>query len=770
MHTLVAIVLALTAAVPGPLIAQGPAPRPLTVRDVLGIAEFADRNQLDLSPDGGLVAFALQDPRRAAASGNRTGYFDPRSVPRGHRGADVFVTDTRTGVTRRLSNGTGSSWAPVWSPNGRYLAYYSDRDGRARVWLWDRERDTLTRLSDAVVRVFFGFEQIQWAPDGARLLVKVMPVGTSFQDLERLYPLEPVASPTAPGGGGVTARVLAFPVPIPAPAGQPDAIGPIDLDAARSFLNAELADLALIDVPSGAMRRVARRVRAMGYRFAPAGDRIAFTTRQPNDGSGMLVYDRYDVWVAELSGAVPRVVAPGTSQEYGLGFSWSPDGGRLASVTGGAIQVTRVSDGAAVQRFERAGRSLAHSYRPPLWLDDAALIVPAADTLWRLSLADGSVVPAATTRERRLIDLALPAGAQRVPPRVLVATSDRRTKRAGFHRVELRSGEVRPVYEDIVSLGATDLTYSVGLSRDEATVAFVAEQGGMPPEVWISHTAGAEPRRLTSLHAALAGRELGSSRLIDWTGRNGEPLQGALLLPAGYQAGRRYPLVVKVYGGSRLSNTVNRFGLQAGVDNLQLLATRGYAVLLPDAPTQVGTPAADIAGAVLSGIDAVVALGVADPERVAIMGHSYGGYSALAVAVQAPRVRAVISSGGFSNLFGQYTALREDGSAIGVGWAERDQGRMGGHPWENRDQYLANSPFFQLDRITAPVLLLHGGSDRTVLATRAEETFVGLRRLGRTVTLVRYDGEDHHPGSWSEANATDYWDRIFGWLDRYLAP
>jgi dipeptidyl aminopeptidase/acylaminoacyl peptidase len=201
-----------------------------------------------------------------------------------------------------------------------------------------------------------------------------------------------------------------------------------------------------------------------------------------------------------------------------------------------------------------------------------------------------------------------------------------------------------------------------------------------------------------------------------------------------------------------------------------MLATRGYGVLLPDAPLRVGTPMEDLAATVLPALDTLVALGLADRDRLALMGHSYGGYSVLAILVQTNRFRAAISSGGFSNLFSHYSEMREDGSAVGIGWSERDQGRMGGSPWQYRDRYLENSPYFFLDKVTTPVLLLHGGADATVLPARAAETFVALRRLGKTVTLVRYDGEGHHPGSWSVANAADYWRRIFEWLDTHLAP
>lgn len=770
-NTLVALSCVLHGAA-GTASAQTQHREPLSVSEVLGIAEFADRNQLDLSPDGALVAFALQDPRRVAEGGRTRAFFDDRGVPRGHRGTDVYVADVRTGETRRLSEGHGASWAPVWSPDGRYLAFYSDRDGLARVWLWERSRDTLVRLSDGIARPFFGFEQVQWSPDGRRMLVKLLPAGMTFADVDRLLPSDP-AAPREPTvvDSGVTARVFAYAPAAPGTGEEsrrPEIA--IDLDSTRSFLNVELADLALIDVSSGRARRLARRVRVMGYRFAPVGDRVAFSTRQPNAGTGMLVYNRYDLWVVDTASGPPRLLSPRTVQDYGLCFSWSPSGELIAYASDSTVHVVRAADGAAARHFARDGVCFEEEYRAPLWLDDETIVVTARDTLWRLSVKAGGVAPAAAPRDRRVLEVLAPATAQQLTAPVLtVAVSELRSKRVGFQRLDLRTGAATPLFEGDLALGATALAYHLDASRDGRVVAFVAENSARPSDVWVSDAGFREPRRLTDLHPEVSRLALGHSQLVEWSGPGGRRLQGALLLPAGYEPGKRYPLVAKVYGGELLSGRVNRFGLESGIDNLQLLATRGYAVLLPDTPTDEGTPMADLAASVLPGLDSVIAMGVADPDRLAILGHSYGGYSALAIAVQSARFRAVVSSGGFSNLFSQYTEMREDGSVVGIGWSERGQGRMGGHPWEYRQRYLENSPFFFLDRITAPVLLLHGGSDGTVLRQRAEETFVGLRRLGKEVTLVIYEGEEHHPGSWSVENATDYWERIFDWLARHLA-
>src|SRR5688572_15884184 len=106
------------------MLAQTPASpaasAPLDVRDVLAIRSFADRVQLDLSPDGKFVAFALQDPRQAARADERARYFTISGVPRAQVATDIHVTEVLTSQTRSITAGVRSSnWNPVWSPDGR---------------------------------------------------------------------------------------------------------------------------------------------------------------------------------------------------------------------------------------------------------------------------------------------------------------------------------------------------------------------------------------------------------------------------------------------------------------------------------------------------------------------------------------------------------------------------------------------------------------------------------------------------------------------------
>lgn len=757
--------------------------RPLEVEDVMAVRGFADRVPIALSPDGRLVAYTVSDPRRlAAVAVEHARYFGPTGTTAQQRGSAVLLTDVRTGATRSLMGDRGTSWGPVWSPDGRQLAFYADQDGRARVWAWDRAHDALRQVADAVVRPSFGFEQIRWSPDGRRLLVKLLPGDLTLDAAARLLPAPADAPPNtnAPDRDTVTARVYAALGDSAAPLRARTVV----VDSARSFMNAALADLALVDVATGRVTRVARHVRPMMYRFSPDGRSVLLSSRHPYDARGQLVWGLYATTVLDTAGRT-RLALPPATQEYGLGASWSPDGRYVAYTDGGALRVVAVDGGSEVARFARpgaggtgasgTGASLAHDYRAPLWLAPDTLVAVAADTVWRLPLGGGAPRPVAAPPGRQLLDVVGRADAERVghadaaSGALLVLTRERATKRLELQRIDLRSGVARRLFALDAALDG-DLPYAVDRSRDGGTVAFLAETADRPGEVWVADGDLARPRRLTELNPAVTRLPLGRSQLVRWTTARGDTLHGALLLPPDHQPGRRYPLVVKVYGGSMLSTTVDRFGLQAGVDNLQLLATRGYAVFLPDTPLRVGTPLADLATDVLPGVDAVIAMGVADPARLAVMGHSYGGYSTLALLVQTGRFRAAVASGSIGDLVGDYAHMRDDGSALSVGWLEREQGRMGASPWEARDRYLANSPFFALDRVQTPVLLVHGAADPTVPVAQAEQTFVGLRRLGKPVVLVEYAGEGHHPGEWRLANVRDYWARVFAWYARWLAP
>jgi dipeptidyl aminopeptidase/acylaminoacyl peptidase len=351
--------------------------------------------------------------------------------------------------------------------------------------------------------------------------------------------------------------------------------------------------------------------------------------------------------------------------------------------------------------------------------------------------------------------------------RITVATHDNLSGRNIVAALSLRDGTVSTLLDTEENIGGANVPYGFAVSPERTQVAFFAENAEHPPDLWLADSSFGNRRRITTLNPGLSEIPLGPAKLLKWEGPAGQSLRGGLLLPPDYDPGKRYPMIVWVYGGVRQSRDMNRFGMSRLIGNaLHLFATRGYVVLLPDAPLRKGRPAADILECVMPGVDRAISEGYADPDRIGVMGNSYGGYSTLALIVQTTRFRAAVASAPLSNLIFNYLDLGPSGESYGIMAAEEGNLLMGGTLWDFRDRYIENSPVFHLDKVKTPLLLLHGDQDTAAKITHSEEVFAGLRRLGAEVEFVRYAGEGH--GIRFEANLVDYWQRAIAWFDSHL--
>jgi len=740
---------------------QGQQDALLNVSDVLALNSFADRVPIAISPDEKYLAYTSTSKNKRGANE----YFDAQGVPRSQKNSAIYIVNQLTHKTQRLVDSTFVSWGPSWSPDGKLLAFYANIDGYSKIWLWDLEKDTIRKVSEAQVRPFWGFEKIQWSADGRSILVKLLPEDISLSELKKRYP-DRFKKNTLTNNASPSIRKHESNFDDEKSTHKEPSKMNIDFDKTPSFLNVQYGDLTLINVKTSHVERIAKNVRAMNYVFSNSGKKIAFSTRQPDGGNGALVYGLYDLWTIDLETKKLKNIASKISQNYGLGFSLSPDDRMVAYTSHHNVHVLDLKSGKEVMMFGNETLNLSHDYRPPLWKGNKSLMVIAKNNLYELSLENGQVALFISSDRDKMIGFIMEAHIQAIAgDRIAIATINPLDKSMGVKFIHMASKKVNQKYFNNAYID-TDLTYYSSSTRNH--IYFLAESATHPQDIWRADYQFKEVKRITKNNPITLQLKLGKSVLIDWEMENGKTLQGALLLPSGYISKKKYPLVVKVYGGSMLSNTVNKFGLQGGIDNLQLLATRGYAVLLVDAPTSKGTPMENIADAVYLGAMRAVALGYADPERMAVFGHSYGGYSAISTAVNYSKFKTVICSGGFSNLFTHYTKMRENGAAIGIHWSENSQGKMMGHPWEYFDQYKRNSPFFYLDNVSSSVLILHGGSDPTVLTSEAEELFIGLRRLKKKSRLLIFANQGHHPGSWDRSEAIQYWDEIFKWLETEL--
>jgi len=218
------------------------------------------------------------------------------------------------------------------------------------------------------------------------------------------------------------------------------------------------------------------------------------------------------------------------------------------------------------------------------------------------------------------------------------------------------------------------------------------------------------------------------------------------------------------------SSTVSVSRKRGAPSFLPIFTTRGYAVLLVDAPLgpegRPGQPLDELRDAVLPQVYRAAELGYIDVTRVALAGQSYGAYCTAGLVSATNLFRAAVAVGGSYDLGGKYGILRPGDNAE-VEVIESGQKRMGHPPWSDLKRYLDNSPYYRVDRIHTPLLLIHGREDRACPATQSEMMFVGLRRLGRAAQLAVYEGEGHVITDWDPGHAADAADRVLTFLRRH---
>jgi dipeptidyl aminopeptidase/acylaminoacyl peptidase len=545
-------------------------------------------------------------------------------------------------------------------------------------------------------------------------------------------------------------------------------------------LNLRLRDLAAIDVVTGNARILVRDKRIGTFLLSPDGSRLAYTVPKcfEKPSSQQILFD---LRILALATAEDRLAASNVRLNYdGSQFNWSPESLHLVYRTYGPEE--RINDCFLVSADREGSQNLTNlpprkmGVEPvaPLWSPDATAVYFIRDgSLCSASIGEPRSAEVASVPGRKITQVVA-----RIPNLLwstdgglstVVVTHDEAQKQDGFYKIDIRSGTSAKLAENgkcYTCMNVNDGGFN-GVAQDE--IVYFSEDVQHEANLWTSDPSFRTPRQLTHLNPQFDKYRMGEPRLISWLNNDGVTLHGALLLPAGFREGIRYPLLVWVYGGESLSNHFNQFGFEgSGTFNMQLFATRGYAVLFPDAPLHLGTPIADLGKAVLPGVNKAIEIGIADPERLGLMGHSFGGYSTLALLVQTRRFKAAVEADGMGDLFGLYGEMSKSGTAYGASVLEHGQVLMGGTPWEFRDRYAENSPIFYLDRIETPLLLVHASEDLAVAPFLGDEVFVGLRRLGKRAVYAKYSGEDHSPLQWSYANQLDFCNRVLAWFDKYL--
>lgn len=294
---------------------------------------------------------------------------------------------------------------------------------------------------------------------------------------------------------------------------------------------------------------------------------------------------------------------------------------------------------------------------------------------------------------------------------------------------------------------ATAAGAAVSASRDPHGVSVITVQAG---------------RRMTpvlTLNPQLSKIDVGEVRPVRHQTPGGGMVTSWVMLPPNWDPAHLPPLVVIPYPrvapfSAETPPHEALPGLGLTPISSQVIAAQGYAVLYPSVlrDPEANAPSDQLAAKILAAVDAVGTAKLADVDRVALWGHSFGGYTVLAAAAQSPRFKAVIASSGVVDQFSAWGQVRgngartrpEDGLAFNFasGYLETGQMRVGAPPWAAPERYIRNSPLLQADKITAPVLLAYGDQDLFSF-TQGEEMFSALYRQGKDAKLLTFWGEGH---------------------------
>ncbi len=459
------------------------------------------------------------------------------------------------------------------------------------------------------------------------------------------------------------------------------------------------------------------------FAWSSDGSQLAVIAKQGDDTpSGWYTAQLY---VIDVTGSEPGSLRQVVHAERQImNVTWSPDGKQIAYLT------SFVSD-------------------QPLWQGDLCIADVESGDVRQVTPRD---MPFSFTK----LDWLEPNS---------ILYSARQLDGTSFGRVDPQSGETRTLWSGYAMIG--DWTVPrISINAEGRTFAAILESPDTPPQVYTADLdAAGQPWRQVS-HLEYAPLRLGRMERTAWRADDGLEIVGHIVYPVDYEAGKRYPTFVQIHGGPAWGWLPHYAVWWEWW--YQYLAGQGYLVLLPNIRGSTGRGTAfteanipDLGGGdfrdVLSGVDHVVALGLADPDRVGIGGWSYGGFMTSWAITQTTRFKVAIMGAGLASWESYYgqNSIRD--------W---QRVYFGSTPYDDPELHRVRSPLTHIHNVTTPTLILHGEEDHDVSPTQSREMYIALHTLGVPVELVTYPRENHPIHE--REHQVDLLTRVLDWCDKYL--
>ncbi len=517
------------------------------------------------------------------------------------------------------------------------------------------------------------------------------------------------------------------------------------------------------------------------FEWSPDGRLIAFIAEEPREKQRTkppVVADEdqrfAQLWIIDVASREIKQLTRGS--RHVTAFNWSPDGSQIVFT---ARATPKLVDNDSTEIFTVSSNLQNAPYAPALakqitkggGAENQPRFSPDGRWISFLAHTDGDVN---VGPER--IHIAPVAGGQ---PRALAADFDgyissyrwvfdsqRIIFLAGLgvsaNLYTIRVGDPAPT----LMTRNEGVTTSFSMTIDGMNIAYVHESPRMSSEIALLNARNMIPILLTRLNPQIESFTLGQVESVKWISTDETEVEGLLVFPVGYQTGKRYPLLTYIHGGPESAYTKSFNASWSAFP--QVYAGAGYAVFMPNfrGSSNYGAKFAQsnakLAGKVdyediLSGIDHLIKLGVADESKLAVAGWSYGGYMSGWIIGHTNRFKCAAYGAGLSD------AISYWGTADTVFLRER---LHGGVPWESRKLFDEQSPLNYLTNVKTPTLIFHGEKDERVPLGQSQETYRTLKRLGVTTQLIVYPDQAH--GLAVPSYQLDKMRREFAWVEQYV--
>jgi len=344
--------------------------------------------------------------------------------------------------------------------------------------------------------------------------------------------------------------------------------------------------------------------------------------------------------------------------------------------------------------------------------------------------------------------------------KILLRSQNKTNKNGGFYSVNV--GEVK----DPVLLHSGAHSFSAPLKAKDSEKFIFSQSDILASELYVTDDFK-QLKKLTDVAAQQKDYNWLSAELMRWKMFDGKMSEGLLFKPENFDPAKKYPVILYFY--ERNADQLYNYRAPApssSTINIPYFVSNGYLVFDPNIYYKKGEPGQSAYNSVVSAAKMLAKMPWVDSNRMAIQGQSWGGYQVAYLVTKTNMFRAAGAGAPVSNMTSAYGGIRW---GVGINRQfqyEKTQSRIGATLWQRPDLYIKNSPLFAANKIKTPLLLMHNDADGSVPWYQSIELFTAMKRLGKKVWLLEYNGEDHNLVE--RKNRKDLSVRLGQFFDYYL--